>query len=103
MKTFVTGFNHLSGTSKKTGNDYDFYPLEILSKRNSGYGATLMASVVNIQAQAFEHILGDFINEKSVFPVYLNLEFDAKGGLVDADKISDGEEAAACIVDSLCG
>ena len=103
MKTFVTGFNHLSGKSKKTGNDYDFYPLEILSKRNSGHGATLMASVVNIQAQAFENILGDFINEKSAFPVYLNLEFDAKGGLVDADKISDGEEAAASIVDTLCG
>lgn len=103
MKTFVTGFNHLSGTSKKTGNEYDFYSLEMLSKRNSGFGAAFMVSVANIQAQAFQNILGDFITEKSAFPVYLNLEFDAKGGLVDADMISDGEEAAACIVDTLCG
>ena len=33
MKAFVTGFNHLSGTSKKTGNEYNFYSLELLSKR----------------------------------------------------------------------
>lgn len=101
MKIYVTGFNHLSGTSKKTGNDYDFYQVESLSKRNSGFGSPLMTSVMAIQAPAYENILASFVNASASFPVLLNAEFDNRGNLVEAEFISSGDEAASSLVDTL--
>lgn len=101
MKIYVTGFTHLSGTSKKTGKDYDFYQVEALSRRNQGVGSPLMTSVMAIQAPAFENILSGFVSAKSVFPLLLSAEFDNKGNLVECDFISQGDEAAASLVDGL--
>lgn len=101
MKIYVTGFNHLSGKSKKTGNDYDFYQIEALSRRNAGFGSPLMTSVMAIQAPAYENILASFVNASATFPVLLNAEFDNRGNLVEADFISSGDEAASSLVDTL--
>lgn len=103
MKLFVTGFNHLSGTSKKTGKDYDFYQVEVLSQRNQGFGSLLMTNTMAIQAPAFNNILASFINENAVFPVLVAAEFDNRGTLVEASKICDGEEATAELLDALNG
>lgn len=101
MKLFVFGFNHLKGTSKKSGNDYDFYQVETLSKRNQGVGCVLMGNVMAVQAPAFENILQDFLGEDSVYPVLLSAEFDNRGALVEVDFLADGDEAQAQLVDFL--
>lgn len=37
MKCTVVGYKRLSGKSKKTGNDYDFYSVSITYKGERGY------------------------------------------------------------------
>lgn len=37
MKCKIIGYTHLKGTSKKTGNDYDFYSLSATYQPEKGY------------------------------------------------------------------
>lgn len=53
MKCTVVGYTRLKGTSKKTGNDYDFYSLGITYKGERGY-------------------IGDRVRELSVDPELVN-------------------------------
>lgn len=101
MKIYVTGFSHLEGVSKKTGNPYNFYQVETLSRRNQGVGSPLMAYQMAIQAPAFENILSELVNEKSNYPLLLSAEFDNHGSLVEVDFLKDGDEAAASLLDVL--
>lgn len=103
MKLFVTGFNHLSGVSKKNNKEFDFYKVETLSRRNEGFGSPLMGNIMAIQAPAFENIFASFINEKVAFPVLVSAEFDNRGALVEASKLCDGDEATAELLDALNG
>lgn len=103
MKLYVTGFNHLSGVSKKTNKEYDFYQVETLSRRNQGVGCSLMTNLMAIQAPAFDNILADYFDENTAYPVLLSAEFDNRGALVEASKICEGEEATAELLDVLNG
>lgn len=103
MKIYVTGYTHLSGTSKKTGKDYDFYQVETLSRRNSGIGSPLMTNIMAIQAPAFDNILADFLEEYTDYPVLLSAEFDNRGSLVEVSLICDGEDATAELLEALNG
>lgn len=86
MKICVMGYNHLSGVSKKTNKEYDFYILDVLSRRVEGHGASLAASSVSVQATAFNNMLSDLVNEKAVYPLLLDVEYDSKGNIVEAGR-----------------
>lgn len=51
MKCTVVGFTRLTGTSKKTGREYDFYSLGITYKGEQGYNGERVKEV-NVDPQA---------------------------------------------------
>lgn len=101
MKLFIMGYTHLSGTSRKTNKDYDFYQVETLSRRNGGEGAPLMSNVMAIQAPAFENIIAPALPSIKDFPALLSAEFDNRGTLVEAALLNSGADAVTEIFDSL--
>lgn len=101
MKLYIFGHTHLKGVSKKTGNEYDFYQVEVLSRRNSGDGSPLMASVMAIQAPAFDKILAPALPDLKQYPVLVSAEFDNRGTLVEAALVKSGKDVVKDLTEAL--
>lgn len=86
MKICVMGFNHLSGISKKTNKEYDFYIIDCITRRVEGYGSALAATSVSVQAPAFNNMLSDLVNMSVAFPLLIDVEYDSKGNIVEASR-----------------
>lgn len=80
MLSIILSVQHLKGTSKKTGNDYDFYQLHCATReRRFGEPDLLAARTINVGA-----LPSDF----TFFPALYDLSFNSQGSLEQATLIS---------------
>lgn len=101
MKLCVFGYVHLAGKSKKSGNDYDFYNIDVLRRRSdNSLGSKTQAGIVSVQTPAFNNMLADYINEGTQFPVLLEVEYDNRGNIVDAG-YAQGKMASDWIIENI--
>lgn len=79
MKMYVTGWNRLAGTSKKTGNDYDFYQVDGLIKRFEGEGCKFQASTASVDSVVWCEVL----DKAPAAPFLCSIEYNNRGRVVD--------------------
>lgn len=78
MKMYVTGWTRFKGTSRKTGNDYDFYQVDGLVKRFEGDGNKLQAFVYNVDSPVWN----DCLDKAPLAPFLCSIE-ECRGRVVD--------------------